>query len=270
MRKYFFTIWAEIEAQGLEIGFKLFSAGHIIWLIAITVFTILMTRIYGSAGKEKREKIKKFFAVSILLSEVYKDTVLIIKGADMMGYLPLHLCSFAMFCMAYDAFAKVKGPVGQYLLYGIFPGALSALIFCNWTEYPFFNFMAIHSFVFHGWIVAYVIMQFINGDIKVTYKGIWKTALALAICAVPIFIFNTIFKQNYMFLNIPSEGSPLVPLWNAFGEKFGIAGYLTAYAVFVIVVFHVLWAIYTLIQKKFLEKGKTDSEQDNHRQRLSV
>lgn len=254
MFKYFFTIFAEIESQGLEIGFSLFSMGHIIWLIAIALAIAVMTKVYGSASIDKRDTIKKFFAVAILFSEVLKDVIIIVKGGNMMGYLPLHLCSFAIFCMLYDAFAEKKGPVGQFLIYAIFPGALSALLFCNWVEYPFLNFMSIHSFTFHGWILIYVLMQFFNGEIIATYKGLWKTVLALAICAVPVFIFNTIFEQNYMFLNIPSEGSPLVPLWNIFGEKFGIAGYLTAYSILVIVVFHVLWVIYTIIQKLIIEK----------------
>ena len=62
--------------------------------------------------------------------------------------------------------------MGQMFAFAFFPGALAALLFCNWTCYPFWNFMNIHSFVFHGWIVCYFVMRYRGGEIRPHYRGL--------------------------------------------------------------------------------------------------
>lgn len=129
------------------------------------------------------------------------------------------------------------------------PGAMAALLFCNWTEYPFFNFMCIHSFVFHGWIVIYVVMLYAAGEIKADYRGLWTTTAILAVIAVPIYILNLLIDENYLFLNEASEGSPLVFLWDIFGTRFGAPGYVASFAALLLIVFHLLWIVYGVINK---------------------
>lgn len=146
----FFTCEYQILEQGLDIGFHLYAPGHLIWLAAIAAAAFLFSASYRIKDKNERARARKIFAALILLSEIYKDTVLIIMGAPMMQYLPLHLCSFAIFGMLIDAFAPKQQLMGQMFAFAFFPGALAALLFCNWTCYPFWNFMNIHSFVFHG------------------------------------------------------------------------------------------------------------------------
>lgn len=247
--KYFFINTLKIEEQGLDIGFDLYCTGHLIWLAAIVAAAIFMARYYRRQKEEKKAGIKKFFAVAILCSEILKDSILIIIGAPMKGYLPLHLCGLAIFVMLWDAFGKNRKISGQMLAYAFMPGAISALLFCNWTEYPFFNFMCIHSFAFHGWIVLYVVMLYAAGEIRADYKGLWKTTGILAVCAVPIYILNVLIEENYLFLNEASEGSPLVFLWDIFGTRFGAPGYVASYAVLMLVVFHMLYLLYSLINK---------------------
>ena len=258
--KYFFIYSLQIEQRGLDIGFKLYGLGHLIWLVAILLFIIFFSNHYKKQSEVNQRKTKKFFAVTIVLLELTKDMILIISGAPMIGYLPFHLCSFAIFGMIADAFSnnpKINNLTGQFMMYAFFPGAVSALMFCNWTEYPFANFMCIHSFVFHGWIVCYAMMNYFAGKIKTTYSGLWKTAALLFVCSIPIYIFNSISGQNYLFLNEASEGSPLVFLWNIFGTRFGQAGYVLAYAVLVITVFHFLYAVDAILDKIF-KRGRKE------------
>ena len=82
--KYFFICEYQILEQGLDIGFKLYSPGHLIWLVALAVFISLFSQYYKKKNAEERCRIRKVFAVLIVLSEIYKDTVLIIMGAPMM------------------------------------------------------------------------------------------------------------------------------------------------------------------------------------------
>ena len=241
---HFFICEYQILEQGLNIGFHLYSTGHLIWLAGIAAAAILFSGHYRKTEEAGRARIRKIFAILILLSEIYKDTVLIILGAPMMQYLPLHLCSFAIFGMLIDAFSPRQNLIGQMFAYAFFPGAMAALLFCNWTCYPFWNFMNIHSFVFHGWIVCYVAMRYRSGEIRPTYRGLWQTSAILIALLVPIYFFDKLTGQNYMFLNEASEGSPLEILWKIFGTRFGEPGYLISYIVLALAVFHVLYGIY--------------------------
>lgn len=261
--KYFFINTITIEEQGIDIGFDLYCLGHIIWLAAIAAAAGIAARYYCKMEPEQRMKTKKFFAVALLLFEVIKDIVLVIMGISLKGYLPLHLCGLAIFCLLYDAFGKNRRISVQTLAYAFMPGAAAALLFCNWTEYPFFNFMCIHSFAFHGWIIIYFVMLYAAGEIRADYKGLWQTLGILTVLAVPIYILNNIIDENYLFLSEAPEGSPLVFLWDIFGTRFGKPGYVISFAVLVVAVFHILYAVYSLmsrIKEKDIKEGEKTVE----------
>ena len=248
--EYFLIHTDIIKERGLDIGFKLYGAGHLIWLAAIIVGIILWSGYYKTLTEGTQARVRKFFAVAILLSEIIKDAILIYGDAPMKGSLPLHLCGLAIFVMLADAFLDFREITGQMLTLAFMPGACAALLFCNWTEYPFFNFMNIHSFVFHAWIICYVIMIYRNGEARPEYKGLWKVIGMIAVIAVPIYFVNKALEENYLFISEASEGSPLVFLWDIFGTRFGEIGYIASYGVFVITVLHVLFVVYTFTNKR--------------------
>lgn len=252
---YFFLHEYTIEERQLDIGFELYGTGHLIWLAAIIAAIIIVSSRYKRQSADMQGRIKKFFAIAILLSEVYKDIVIAIIDAPVINYLPLHLCSLAIFGMLADAFGKNGKITGQLFAFSFVPGAVAALLFCNWTCYPFFHFMCIHSFLFHGWIIIYFVMKYRNGEIAISYKGVWQTCGTMFGCAVPIYIFNSYAGTNYMFLNEASEGSPLIALWNIFGTRFGEAGYLAAYAMLAVIVLHLMYLLYRLLGKIFKQEG---------------
>lgn len=273
--QYFWTNKVEIAEQGLEIGFRLYSAGHLIWLAAIVIASILISNFYkkldghGSVkirsnavlspgnrriGSERQRNMRKIFAVLLAVSEVVKDLILYFTGFWHAEYLPFHMCGLAIFVLLADAFLEHQKLTGQMIAYAFMPGAAAALLFCNWTEYPFLNFMNIHSFVFHGWIVFYLVMRYRNGEIQPDYKGLWKTVGIVFLLIIPLFCFNKRFETNFMFLNEASEGSPLIPIWNLLWPKFGYPGYIAGGIVLVIVVLHGMYLLYSLLGRK--AKGK--------------
>lgn len=269
--QYFFINQLEISQQALDIGFELYSAGHLIWLAVLMVAAFLISNYYknldghGSIqilsnavdspgnpriGRQRQRHMRQFFAVALACSEMIKDAIVYFTGFWSAEYLPFHLCGLAIFTLLADAFCENQKLTGQLIAYAFMPGAMSALLFCNWTEYPFLNFMNIHSFVFHGGIVFYMVMRYRNGEIRPTYRGLWVTFAMVAVLVGPLFWFNTRFDTNFLFLNEASEGSPLVPIWNLFGAKYGYPGYLAGCAALVIVVFHGLYLLYSLLGRR--------------------
>ena len=62
---------------------------------------------------------------------------------------------------------------------------------------------------------------------------------------------NGKFDTNFMFLNKASEGSPLTVLVDLFGEDM----YYVSFAVFVLIVWHIMYGAYSLINRAVFRGG---------------
>ncbi len=246
--EYFFINKYYIAQEGLDIGFDLYSAPHLIWLALMVGLIAVICRRYLKQDEAGRGSLRKAIAIAMLVMEILKDTVVTAVGWWNPGYLPFHLCGLAIFAVLADAFWTKQKVTGQMILYAFMPGALSALLFANWTMYPPLVYMSIHSFVYHTLIVVYAVMLFASREVVPSYKGLWKSVIAVVITAVPVYFLNLLFAEhnpNFMFLMEASPGSPLVPLWDIFGPDF----YNLSMVGLVVVVFHVLYLIYKGIGK---------------------
>ncbi|MBR4878322.1 MAG: YwaF family protein [Clostridia bacterium] len=250
MFKYFFTNEHSIEALGLDIGFRLYSVGHILWLIFIIASGIVISSWYKKQSTDIRRIVRRIFALFMAITEAVRDLLIAFTGCFAMEYLPLHLCGLALFFIAADAFIEKQKLTRQMIAYAFMPGAVSALLFCNWTIYPFFNYMNIHSFAFHAYIIWYFLMRYRAGEIMTEYKGIWKTLAVIVALVPPMFMLNKVWGTNFMFLNESSAGSPLVPLWNIFYTRFGYVGYILSEIALVTIVLHAVYGIYKLIERR--------------------
>ncbi len=261
--KTYFWFRTDYLNLGIEESFKLYSIGHLIWLAGIIIAAGLISQLYKNYSYRAQKKFKKWWAIALLVMEIYKDLILVATGHFTAEFLPFHLCGLALFVILIDAFTKKSRLAGQMLALGFLPGAWAALLFCNWTEYPFTNFMNIHSFLYHGWIVVYVIAIYRNGEVRITYKGLWKT-IGIITAIVPfMFMFNQAFDTNFMFLNEASSGSPTVPLWNMFYESYGYLGYVVSLWTLAFVIFHVVWLIYFMLGRSLLRGGSHEKETKN-------
>lgn len=229
MMKYFF-VPAKFLPEG--VGFKLYGAAHLIWLVALGLMCLGMVLLYRRLGKTGRSRFAKGIAVFLLSCEILRDIYIVAAGGWEWDYLPLHPCSFTMFIIAIWAF-KPNDICGQ-ILYGFgMIGALCALLFCNWTTQPLLHFQTIYSFIFHGILVGFVLMAVIGGDIKPKRRGFIYVAVFIAIAGSLTAVVNHILPDvNFFFTNEGSEGSPL----ELFIKLFGTPWWLFAYAALAAVV----------------------------------
>ena len=232
----------------MDIGFELYSRGHLIWLLALAVASLIMVPAYLRSSEHKQAKIRKIFALGLLISEIIKDIIIVIIGAPIDAYLPLHLCGYAIFFVLMDGFMPKQKVTGQLIAYAFGPGALAALLFCSWTMLPlFWNYLTIHSFIFHWAIVTYLIMRLADGEIRPDYKGLWISVLTMALLAVPAYLVDMKTGYNYMFIYEVQRNSPLEIAWEIFGTRFGKPGYVVGAMLLVIVIFHALYLIYGIL-----------------------
>ena len=232
----------------MDVGFSLYSAPHLIWLALMTLMIAFIACSYCRSDEAGRDRLRKFIAIAMVAMELLKDLVVTVTGWWNPGYLPFHLCGLAIFAVLADAFWRKQKVSGQMILFAFMPGALSALLFANWTMYPFYVYMSIHSFVYHALIVAYAVMTFVSREVKPSYRGLWLTLLSVVIAIGPVYGINLIFAEhnpNFMFLMEASPGSPLVPVWNLTGPDWYIPGCVAMVGI----VFHVLFVVYKGIEK---------------------
>lgn len=236
--------------QGIAMpGFRLYGMEHLISLGLCLLFGWALCRVYRNLSDSGKAKMRTVYGASIVIAEILKDVILYCNGGDIRLYLPLHVCSFGICAIFIDAFFPKQKVTGNMLAYIFMPGAICAELFSNWTEYSVISFMSIFSFAIHAYIAAYFWMRYLNREIEPDYKGIYLTTAVLAIAGflvepINISLNRNLVEANYMFLHSPSEGSPLVFLWDLVGERFGMVGYWAGYAVLAVVCFHVLYFLY--------------------------
>ena len=204
-------------------GFALWSGPHLAWLAIFAAVTLALCLVYRRCGARGRPAIETAIAAVLGAGEVSRLAVIALQGQMGLGWLPLHYCGLAIFIEMWYA-AKGGEVLGDILYATCMPGALMALLFPDWTDYPAFCFLSQNSFVIHILLVGYPIMLVWAGRIRPRPRNIPKCFLFLLACALPMYFFDRWTGTNFMFLNWPSPGSPLE--WFA---SLGRPGYLIGY-----------------------------------------
>ena len=208
--------WETVETIKEGVGFNYFDSLHLTWILCFIFFTSVVSMIYRKSDTSKRDKIRKIFALFIILDEIFKQYGLISHGNWIVDYLPLHLCSINIFIIAYHVF-KPNKTIDNFLYAICIPGALAAILAPTWVELPLFNFMHIHSFTVHILLAAYPIVLVAGGDIVPDIKLVPKAIIFTCILALPIFVVNLLLDTNFMFLMYASAGNPLLLFEELFG-----------------------------------------------------
>lgn len=249
MFRFFLTPEAELPK---DVGFALYGKWHLLFLAGIAGLTVFMLCSLRRKQAEAQNRVLRGLSVSMVILEICKDFLLALIGAFSTSYLPLHLCSIAMFVCLYYAFHPNSQGAGQLLYSVCFPGALCALLFPDWTAFPILHFQSLHSFLYHLLLVEVSLSPVAWGRIRPGIREIPRSLVFLVVVAVPVYIMNHIMHTNYMFLQIPSKGSPL-ELFAAIPGKWG---YLLGYLLLVLAILVFLNAPFSLVSRHSMKIKK--------------
>ena len=216
-------------------GFPLFGATHLIWLAVLGAFIAGSVLFYRRLDAENRRRMRRLYAVLLLLNELFKVVCLTIGGNYLVKYLPVHLCSINIFVIAFHAWKPVRA-VGDYLYLVCIPAAAAALLSPTWATLPQMNFMVWHSFTVHALLVAYPLMLTMVGDIRPQLRNIFRSLLVLVGLALAALAVNLVLDTNFMFLMYAEPGTPFVFFEETLGH------YLTGFFVLVPLVLAVMMA----------------------------
>ena len=219
----------EFFAVGLKnsdgIGFTLYSREHILFLffagVTVAALCILSRRI----GAANFGRLRVTLGVLILFCEVVRNINLTAGGAMGLYYLPLHLCSMAVFfCFFHSIFPNET--IGNFLYSLCMPGASFALLFPDWTAYPPFCLHSIIGFVGHTLLVSYPLCCVFSKSLTPCAGLLPRCFGILLLVAAPVYAFDRAFDVNYMFLLYPAPASPLSWFAEIFGPRLYVLGYL--------------------------------------------
>ena len=101
------------------------------------------------------------------------------------------------------------------------------------------------QFLYHGLIVAYGIARFASGEIPLVYADLWGSVAKILILVAVMYVIDTVFKKNYMFLR-DYYGNPMLGvIWKVCKGGFAYTCGLTVFSIFMI---HVFFALFKCIE----------------------
>ena len=250
----FFTYENNLPAG---VGYELFSPTHIAAISVSILMIVFITIWYMISDDPKKLKIRKVTVIIPIVLMILRYVYVFIYGASIVYELPLHLCSMTgIFCFVYEFFLKrskrVRPVLAQALYALCLPGAMMAILFPDATFYPIIHFISIESYLFHIFIVTYICIRLTDRGIQPSIREAYKSIVFLLAVVPPVYLFNVIFKTNYMFVIGPSTGSPLY----GFYKLGGYAGYRIGYAFVAICVIYIMNILFLPISMLF-PKGIT-------------
>ena len=194
--------------------------------------------------------IRTILAITLLLTDVIKYSVIIITHGDLWNYLPLEICSLAEYYILFDSLQKANTFVTEMLLIVFLPAAIMALIFPTTVTLPLCNFFTWHQFAYHGLIVAYVLARFFAGEISMTYKGVWLSILTTFIIAMIVYVIDRKNNTNFMFMIHDQDNAMLKKITSVCGT----GTRYTAGLIFTCIIgIHVSYFLFKILEMIFLK-----------------
>lgn len=217
----FFTYETQLPK---DVGFSFFGSVHLAWLAGILAFTAIVALWFSQRPAYRQRRISWAVAWLLCAMIVVEKVVLALTGHLNVYSLPFHLCELAP--LLYLLFAwRHWDWLGQVIYALCLPGAAAALLFPDWSAYPQWNFMNLNSFLVHGLLILFPILQLVEHTIRPRLGALWKVWLFLAVLVPPMWLFNRAFGTNYLFLNAASPNSPLTWILGFTGPAWYLLGY---------------------------------------------
>lgn len=204
------------------------SPEHIkVLLMIAAVMACVLSYVALKASDKVTTVILRILAVSHLILEFAQDILLVtVEDYEISWILPLHLCNLGIFVNLIAAFSRGKARriFSEISVMLIMPGALGALLFPDWNYRPIDDPVAIIIFITHTILLLIPIIFVMKGITDIRISHIWYPLVFMLIVVPPIYMFDTKFSVNYLFLKIPVESSPLSMVHDAVGADHYILG----------------------------------------------
>lgn len=229
-----FFLPADLVPEG--VGFSLFGVAHMAFLALSAALCAGLCAAFRRGGAAVRRRLRRGVGAAILACEALKTANLIVRGVYGVYYLPLHLCSMAVFFCFFHSL-RPRETLGNFIYSTCMPGAAFALLFPDWTALPPWSLHCILGFAVHALLVAYPLMLTLGGELVPSVRLLPRCFVMLASLAAAVYCVDRAVGANYMFLLWPAAGSPLE--W--FASWLGVPCYIFGYIPMLLLVWTLLY-----------------------------
>lgn len=204
-------IWRNKVGENNANSFVMFSGEHLAAIAALCFcLWILFTFEKKLSIHSKNSHLyERFFALSLLAMEIAYHLVLIRAGEwSFSESLPIHLCSFSLFCSSILLWTGNR-KLYDFVFFAGVGGAIQAVLTpsleVNFPDFKFLQFFYVHFGII---LTGFYILR--TKGYRPTFNGIIKTMITLNLLLPVIFFVNILVQGNYMFLKEkPVNGSLL-------------------------------------------------------------
>ncbi len=204
MKAFFAWLFSQNNSS-LQIG--LFDVWHFLYLFIIFGGTILLSLLFKNRQQSAKEKVIRLFAY--LTFGLYVADFFIMPLSDSYNgisvyKLPFNICTIMAVLVPFvqfnKKFAPMKTPVvtlsiASSLMWMCYPG--SAL-----GGQPPFSYVIFQTFMYHGLLFCWAILNLTLGDVVLDIRRIWKEFCGILMILVWAAFGNTVYGggQNWFFI----------------------------------------------------------------------
>ena len=184
-------------------------AYNVDYIVAIILFLALAVALPIFLRKAKKETIKKVL-IGLWATNFVLDAVKychgwisdLSSGMTSVGDLdfPLWTCSMFLYLMPIVLFVKnekiKRACTGFICTISLFAGIVN---FAVPASDSLFSFYGMHKFVYHAILMLTPAIMLGTGYFKPKFKDITGIMITFIILAIPVYVFNVVFQQDYMY-----------------------------------------------------------------------
>lgn len=215
-----FVIWLFSEKNS-SLQIHLFDIYHFIYLFVIFGGTMLLALLFHNKGEKTKEKVLQIMAyltVGLYVADFFIMPLSDSYGSISCDKLPFHICTIMAVLVPFVQFdpkwEKIKTPVvvlsvTSSLMWMCYPG--SAL-----NGQPPFCYMTVQTFMYHGFLFCWGVLQMAYGSVKLDIRKSWKEFVGILMILVWAAFGNTIYGgHNWFFIHesiFPFLSDEIMPL----------------------------------------------------------
>lgn len=190
-----------------------FSLERIIFLLVCFIISVLLIIRIKKDIKAAKHTILSFWIFSViidLLKYIFYNAYCFKNNLPFDSFeFPLWICSIYLFVVPLSLFAKnltIKDACNAFICSLSMIGGIINFIF---PTDSLFSFMGLHTFLYHFMLVITPIIMLTSGYYKPKFNHSIGAIIIFIMYAIPVYIFNSIFELDYMFIYNGSWFGPM-------------------------------------------------------------
>ncbi len=233
--------WVFEDDLPAGVGGERFGAVHLAYLAVFLALTVCYFFFYKKLNETRRRKADRILGTAVFLCGLFEYGVTALLGRFSLYTLPIHVCSLMFtFCLLHawtnaarpgSSAERLRGFLGAVLFFPALPGVWAALLFPDWMDVPFWNYLSVGGFLAHGLVSVYASSLLVRiaeapEPAELLRHDLNASLLFLAVGAAGMFVFDRLTAANYWFMAGPSADSPFLGVY----ARGGRGAYFLAYA----------------------------------------